>query len=83
MSVNVDFTGSVDRDLLKRAKVRAAKADTTVNALSGPDPAARCRGLTTLGCVAALDLLFKPGWSLALIDMVLEEVTRNQTPNRR
>jgi hypothetical protein len=33
MSVNVNFTGSVDRDLLKRAKVIAAKSDTSINAL--------------------------------------------------
>lgn len=30
---NVNFTGAVDRDLLKRAKVLAAKAETSVNAL--------------------------------------------------
>ena len=30
---NVNFTGSVDRDLLRRAKVVAAKADTSINAL--------------------------------------------------
>ncbi len=30
---NVNFTGAVDRDLLKRAKVIAAKTDTSVNAL--------------------------------------------------
>ena len=30
---NVNFTGSADRDLLKRAKVIAAKADTSINAL--------------------------------------------------
>ncbi|MBS4098516.1 MAG: hypothetical protein KGZ83_16965 [Sulfuricella sp.] len=29
----VNFTGSVDRGLLKRAKVVAAKADTSINAL--------------------------------------------------
>ena len=29
----VNFTGAVDRDLLKRAKVIAAKSDTSVNAL--------------------------------------------------
>lgn len=28
----------------------------------------------------SLDLLFRPGWSVALVDMVLREVTRNQTP---
>jgi hypothetical protein len=30
---NVNLTGSADRDLLKRAKVIAAKADTSINAL--------------------------------------------------
>jgi len=30
---NVNFTGAVDRDLLRRAKVIAAKTDTSVNAL--------------------------------------------------
>lgn len=29
----VNFTGSLDRDLLKRAKIIAAKTDTSVNAL--------------------------------------------------
>jgi hypothetical protein len=33
LATNVNFTGSVDRDLLKRAKVIAAKTDTSVNAL--------------------------------------------------
>jgi len=33
MSTNVNFTASVDRDLLKRAKVVAAKTETSVNAL--------------------------------------------------
>ncbi len=33
MATNVNFTGSVDRDLLKRAKVIAAKSDTSINAL--------------------------------------------------
>ena len=33
MSENVNFTGSVDRKLLKRAKVIAAKSDTSLNAL--------------------------------------------------
>ena len=33
MSDTVNFTGSVDRDLLKRAKVIAAKCDTSINAL--------------------------------------------------
>lgn len=33
MSSTVNFTGSVDRDLLRRAKVIAAKTNTSVNAL--------------------------------------------------
>jgi hypothetical protein len=33
MSSTVNFTGSVDRDLLKRVKVVAAKSDTSINAL--------------------------------------------------
>ena len=33
MASTVNFTGSVDRELLKRAKVIAAKTDTSVNAL--------------------------------------------------
>lgn len=36
--------------------------------------------LITLAYADALDLLFKPGWSLVLVDMVLHEVTRQQTP---
>lgn len=30
---NVNFTGAVDRELLKRAKIIAAKTDTSVNAI--------------------------------------------------
>lgn len=33
MASTVNFTGAVDRDLLRRAKVVAAKSDTSVNAL--------------------------------------------------
>ena len=33
MANTVNFTGSVDRELLKRAKVIAAKTDTSINAL--------------------------------------------------
>lgn len=33
MGETVNFTGAVDRDLLKRAKILAAKSDTSVNAL--------------------------------------------------
>jgi len=36
--------------------------------------------LITLAYADALDLLFRPGWSVALVDMVLHEVTRNHTP---
>lgn len=36
--------------------------------------------LITLAYADALDLLFKPGWPLLLVDMVLHEVTRNLTP---
>ncbi len=36
--------------------------------------------LITLAYADSLDLLFKPGWSVVLVDMVLHEVTRNRTP---
>ncbi len=36
--------------------------------------------LITLAYADALDLLFRPGWTVHLVDMVLHEVTRNQTP---
>ena len=36
--------------------------------------------LITLAYADALDLLFKPGWPLVLVDRVLHEVTRQQTP---
>lgn len=36
--------------------------------------------LITLAYADALDLLFRPGWSVGLVDMVLHEVTRNRTP---
>jgi hypothetical protein len=34
----------------------------------------------TLAYADALDLLMKPGWPVAIVDMVLEELTRSQTP---
>lgn len=34
----------------------------------------------TLAYADSLDLLFRPGWSVAIVDMVLNEVTRNATP---
>ena len=36
--------------------------------------------LITLAYAQALDLLFKPGWPVQIVDMVLHEVTRNRTP---
>jgi hypothetical protein len=36
--------------------------------------------LITLAYADALDLLFRLGWSVVLVDMVLHEVTRNSTP---
>lgn len=39
--------------------------------------------LITLAYANALDALFKPGWSVMLVDMVLHEVTRNQTPTSK
>lgn len=36
--------------------------------------------LITLAYAGALDLLLKPGWTVRIVDMVLEEVTRNATP---
>ena len=38
--------------------------------------------LIMLAYADALDLLFKPGWTVALVDMVLQEVTRSATPTR-
>ncbi len=37
--------------------------------------------LITLAYADAFDLLFKPQWQVRIVDMVLEEVTRNATPN--
>lgn len=36
--------------------------------------------LITLAYADALDVLLKPGWPIVLVDMVLHEVTRSQTP---
>lgn len=36
--------------------------------------------LITLAYAGALDLMFKPGWAVQLVDMVLHEVTRSVTP---
>jgi hypothetical protein len=39
--------------------------------------------LITLAYAGALDLLLKPGWPLRIVDMVLDEVTRNATPTSK
>lgn len=39
--------------------------------------------LITLAYAEALDLLLKPGWTVEIVDMVLHEVTRNETPTSR
>lgn len=39
--------------------------------------------LITLAYADALDLLLLPGWTVQMVDMVLHEVTRNQTPTSR
>jgi hypothetical protein len=36
--------------------------------------------LITLAYANALDVLHRPGWTVQVVDMVLHEVTRNQTP---
>jgi hypothetical protein len=36
--------------------------------------------LITLAYADSLDVLFKPGWRVAVVDMVLHEVTRSHTP---
>src|SRR6185437_8648969 len=36
--------------------------------------------LITLAYADALDLLFKPGWQVEIVDMVLKGLTRNKTP---
>lgn len=50
------------------------KGDTTILLLPDAGP------LITLAYANALDVLFKPGWSVQIVDMVLHEVTRNKTP---
>ncbi|MCB1809679.1 MAG: hypothetical protein KDJ99_32285 [Candidatus Competibacteraceae bacterium] len=39
--------------------------------------------LITLAYADALDLLFAPGWSVQLVDMVVHEVQRNETPTSK
>jgi hypothetical protein len=49
-------------------------AGTTITLLPDAGP------LITLAYADALDLLLKPGWSIELVDMVLHELTHNETP---
>ena len=51
-------------------------AGTAANVVLLPDAGP----LITLAYADALDLLFKPGWAVQLVDMVLHEVTRTTTP---
>lgn len=53
----------------------ASSADIALLPDAGP--------LITLAYADALDLLFKPEWSVVLVDMVLHEVPRNQTPTSK
>jgi hypothetical protein len=39
--------------------------------------------LIKLAYANALDLLFKPGWLVQIVDMVLVELTRNETPTSK
>lgn len=50
------------------------KANPTILLLPDAGP------LITLAYADALDVLFKPGWSVQIVDMVLHEVTRSKTP---
>jgi len=50
------------------------QVDTTILLLPDAGP------LITLAYADALDVLFKPGWQVHIVDMVLLEVTRNKTP---
>ena len=57
---------------MSRRALAGAAASVVVLPDAGP--------LITLAYADALDLLFKPGWAVQLVDMVLHEVTRNATP---
>jgi hypothetical protein len=54
-----------------------ARVATTPEVVLVPDAGP----LITLAYADSLDLLFKPGWSVEIVDMVLHEVTRNHTPS--
>lgn len=49
-------------------------ANATITLLPDASP------LITLAYADALDLMLKPGWSVSLVDMMVQEVTRNETP---
>lgn len=53
------------------------KANTDIFLLPDAGP------LITLAYADALDILFKPGWTVQIADMVLHEITRNQTPTSK
>ena len=64
----VNFTGSVDRDLLERAKVIAAQADPSVNALFNAEPrhlVETCEAAQAVGNQNFATLL---GFSLGCLD---------------
>ena len=51
------------------------KADSPILLLPDAGP------LITLAYAGALDVLFAPGWPVHIVDMVLHEVTRHETPS--
>ena len=55
---------------------RRARAGAAASVVLLPDAGP----LITLAYADALDLLFKPGWAVQLVDMVLHELTRSATP---
>ena len=59
------------------SRLAAASAATSVVLLPDAGP------LITLAYADAPELLFKPGWAVQLVDMVLHEVTHNATPTSR
>ena len=61
MANTVNFTGAVDRDLLRRAKVVAAKSDTSVNALFNATTLARRRRSRSTAPVKLTVLAFSLG----------------------
>jgi len=60
----------------KRKSKQASVPPSSPHTILLPDAGS----LITLAYADSLDLLQKPGWSVQLVDMVLHEVTRNDTP---